>query len=137
REMYQDYVDRFNEDDPTFIQYYADDVELELPGKTIKGATEIRDFYKVVHSYIKETVEATHFISDENGIGVMLPSEFACYKDWSNGYFQRDLKAGEVMRTISFGLYWVKDGKITQIKAARYKQINDWQQEGFTLESGK
>lgn len=137
REKYQDYVDRFNADDPTFIKYYADDVELELPGKIIKGATNIRDFYKVVHSYIKETVQAAHFISDENGIGVMLPSEFACYKDWSGGYFKRDLKAGEVMRTISFGLYWVKDGKITQIKAARYKQINDWRQEGFKLENAK
>ena len=41
------------------------------------------------------------------------------------------------MRTISFGIYWVKDGKISQIKAARYKLINDWRQEGFKLDSAK
>jgi|GEM_PF-599667 len=137
REQYQDYVDRFNADDPTFIKYYHDDVELELPAATIKGATAIRDFYKVVHAHIKETVQFTHFVSDETGIAVVLPSEFACYKDWSGGYFPRDLKAGEVMRTISFGMYWVKDGKISQIKAARYKLVNDWRQEGFKLEGQK
>ena len=35
------------------------------------------------------------------------------YKDWDSPYFGRALKAGEVFRIISFGLYWVKDGRFT------------------------
>jgi hypothetical protein len=31
---------------------------------------------------------------------------------------------------VSFGLYWVENGLFRQIKAARYKLINDWRMEG-------
>jgi hypothetical protein len=34
-----------------------------------------------------------------------------------------------VFRVITFGLYWVEDGLFRQIKAARYKLVNDWQME--------
>jgi hypothetical protein len=69
------------------------------------------------------------FISTPTGIAAELPTEFRCYKDWENGYFQRPLKAGEVMRTVSFGLYEVQDRKFKHIRAARFKQIHDWRME--------
>jgi hypothetical protein len=60
-----------------------------------------------------------------------MPTEFRVFKDWPKpNFFNRDLKAGEVMRTITFGLYWVENGKFRQIRAARYKQVNDWRMEG-------
>ena len=60
-----------------------------------------------------------------------LPTEFRVYKDWAEpNYFRRPLKAGEVFRVISFGLYWIEDGLFRHIKAARYKLVNDWQMEG-------
>ena len=37
--------------------------------------------------------------------------------------------AGEVLRVISFGMYWVEDGLFRRIKAARYRLVNDWQME--------
>jgi hypothetical protein len=51
------------------------------------------------------------------------------YKDWENGFFQRPLKAGEVMRTISFVLYEVKGRRFHRIRTARYRQIHDWRME--------
>jgi hypothetical protein len=131
RESYMEYVGLFNANNPRFIEWYHPDVELELSNQVIKGATGIRDFYKDVKAHIKETVEITHFVSDATGIAGVMPTEFRVFKDWPKpNFFNRDLKAGEVMRTITFGLYWVENGKFRQIRAARYKQVNDWRMEG-------
>jgi len=129
REEFLEYVALFNANDPGFLRYYHDDVVLELGSTVIKGATGIRDFYGPVKAHIHEKVEVAQFISDATGIAAELPTEFRVYKDWENGFFQRPLKAGEVMRTISFGFYEVKDRKFRHIRAARYKQIHDWRME--------
>ena len=129
REEFMEYVTLFNANDPGFIRFYHDDVVFELGSTVIKGAQAIREFYVPVKAHIREKVEVAQFISDATGIAAELPTEFRCYKDWENGYFQRPLKAGEVMRTISFGLYEVKDRKFRRIRATRYKQIHDWRME--------
>jgi hypothetical protein len=129
REEFMEYVTLFNANDPKFIRYYHDDVVFELPGTVIKGATAIREFYGPVKAHIHEKVEVAQFVSDATGIAAELPTEFRVFKDWENGYFQRPLKAGQVMRTISFGLYEVKDRKFRRIRATRYKQIHDWRME--------
>jgi hypothetical protein len=131
RALYDDYLHRFNNNDMTFIDFYADDVELELGNATIKGPIGIRDFYAEVKAHIKETVEIGHYVADTTGIAAEMTTEFGVIKDWSGGYFQRDLKKGEVMRITGIGLYWVRDGKFTKIKFARLAQLNDWRQEGF------
>lgn len=129
REQYLDYVTLFNANDPRFIQYYHDDVEFELANAKIKGAQAIREFYAEVKTHIKETVTLTHFISDATGLATEIPTEFRVIKDWENGYFGRPLKVGMVMRIVSLGMYWVRDGKFTRIKSARLATINDWRME--------
>jgi hypothetical protein len=129
REEFLNYVKLFNANDPGFLRYYHDDVLFELTGTVIKGAAGIRDFYTPVKAHIHEKVEVAQFVSDATGIAAELPTEFRVYKDWENGFFQRPLKAGEVMRTISFGFYEVRDKKFTRIRAVRYKQIHDWKME--------
>jgi hypothetical protein len=129
REEFLEYVTLFNANDPKFIKFYHDDVVFELTNQTIKGATAIRDFYATVKAHIREKVEVAQFVSVATGIAAELPTEFRVFKDWENGYFQRPLKAGMVMRTISFGMYEVKDRKFQRIRATRYKQIHDWKME--------
>jgi hypothetical protein len=129
RERYMEYVTLFNANDPGFLKFYHEDVVLELRNQELHGAKAIRDFYAEVKTYIKETVQVTHYIADATGIAVELPSEFKVFKDWDSPYFGRKLKAGEAFRIISFGLYWVQDGRFKQIKAARYKLVNDWRME--------
>jgi hypothetical protein len=131
RERYMQYVEWFNANDPRFIEFYHPDVVLELGAATIQGGAAIRDFYADVKAHIHEKVEVTHYIADATGIAAELPTEFRVYKDWPEpNYFRRPLKAGEVYRVISFGLYWVDNGLFRHIKAARYKLVNDWQMEG-------
>lgn len=131
RDRYMQYVAWFNANDPRFLDFYHPDVELELGNATLKGANAIRDFYAQVKAHIHEKVEVTHYIADATGIAAELPTEFKVFKDWPTpNYFNRPLKAGEVFRVISFGLYWVEDGRFRQIKAARYKLVNEWRMEG-------
>ena len=129
REQFQEYITLFNNNDPRFIRYYHDDVVLELGDSAIRTPQGIRDFYAEVKAHIHEKVEVTHFVSDATGIAAQLPSEFKVYKDWENGFFKRPLKAGEVLRIVSFVMYWVQDGKFRHIKSARYKLVNDWKME--------
>jgi hypothetical protein len=130
RERYMQYVEWFNANDPRFIEFYHPDVVLELGASTIQGDQAIRDFYAEVKAHIHEKVEVTHYIADATGIAAELPTEFRVYRDWDEpNYFRRPLKAGEVFRVVSFGLYWVEDGRFRHIKAARYKLVNDWQME--------
>lgn len=128
---YLQYVSLFNNSDPRFIEFYHPDVELELGNATIKGATGIRDFYKEVHAHIHEKVEVSRYVADATGIAAELPSEFKVYRDWAEpNYFRRALRAGEVFRVISLGMYQVENGKFRHIKAARYKLVNEWRMEG-------
>ena len=128
---YLQYVNLFNNGDPRFIEFYHPDVVLELGNATINGATGIRDFYREVHAHIHEKVEVTRYVADATGIAAELPSEFKVYKDWpAPNYFNRPLKAGEVFRVISLGMYQVDNGQFRHIKAARYKLVNEWRMEG-------
>lgn len=127
---YLQYVNWFNQGDPRYLEFYHPDVVLELGNATINGATGIRDFYREVHAHIHEKVEVTHYVADATGIAAELPSEFKVYKDWAEpNYFRRTLKAGEVFRVISLGMYQVENGKFRHIKAARYKLVNEWRME--------
>ncbi len=132
REEYQDYVDRFNSNDMTFIDYYHPNVVLELGASEIVGDTGIRDFYANVKKYIRETVTVNQFISDEGGIAVEIPTTFECIADWADSFWGVPLRKGQVMRIISFGFYQVEDRKFRRVKAARYKVINDWRMEPVT-----
>jgi hypothetical protein len=129
KERYLDYVAKFNANDPSFTDYYHDDVVLQLGTTENKTAKGIRDFYAEVKAHIHEKVDITHYVADATGIAAELPTEFRVYKDWDNGFFGRPLKVGHVLRVVSLGLYWVKDGKFTHIKSARSKLLNDWQME--------
>lgn len=126
RAEYQTYVDLFNANDPRFIEYYHPDVVLELPGSEIRGATGIRDFYANVKKYIKEQVDVTVFVSDENTVAVEIPTRFECIADWEDSFWGVPLKKGQVMRIVSFGFYQVEDRKFKHIKSARYKLVHDW-----------
>ncbi|MBK9253250.1 MAG: nuclear transport factor 2 family protein [Proteobacteria bacterium] len=128
---YLQYVNWFNNGDPRYLEFYHPDVELELGNATIRSSSGIRDFYREVHAHIHEKVEVTHYVADATGIAAELPSEFKVYKDWAEpNYFRRPLKAGEVFRVISLGMYQVDNGRFRHIKAARYKLVHEWRMEG-------
>lgn len=129
RKEFERYISLFNNNQPSFVDFYDDNVVLELSNQPIEGKQGILDFYAEVKQHLIETVTIEHFVSDPTGLAVVLPTEFKCFKDWDSAFFRRSIKKGEVMRLVSFVIYWVQDKKFTKIKSARYKLINDWQKE--------
>jgi len=129
RAEYQVYLDKFNANDLSFIEYYHPNVELELGASKIVGDTGIRDFYANVKKYIKETVTVNEFVSDEHTIAVEIPTTFECIADWEDSFWGVPLKKGQVLRIVTFGFYRVEDRKFRYIKTARYKMVNDWRME--------
>ena len=132
-EQFREYITLFNNNDPGFIRYYHNDVTLELGATIIRTPAGIADFYSNVKSYIKESLQISQYISDANGIAVELPSEFGCFRDWPDSFWRRPIKRGEVLRIISFVFYHMEEGKFRWIRSARYRTVNDWRQEGFSL----
>lgn len=129
RARFERYLALFNANDPGYADYYRDDVMLELGTSTIQGRQGILDFYRDVKTHIRESLQLTDFISDANGIAAEVPTEFVCFNDWEDSFWGRPLKRGEVMRVISFAHYRVVNEQFAHIKSARYRLINDWQQE--------
>ena len=129
RERYLQPVDWFNRNDPRFLEFYDPDVVLELGNPTLVGSQAIGDFYAEVKAHLLEKVEVTRYIADASGIAAELPTQFRCIKDCPKGYFPRPLMLGEVLRVVTFGMYWMDKGRFRRIKAARYRLVNDWQME--------
>ena len=133
REQFEEYIGLFNQNAPGFIRFYHDDVVLELGDAVIRTPQGIADFYNNVKRHIRESLQIGQFIADADGIAVELPSEFGCFRDWPDSFWGRPIKQGEVLRIVSFVLYRVEDGRFKHIRSARYKLVNDWRQEGFSL----
>ena len=126
---FEDYLQRFNNNDMSFVEFYHPDVVMELANTQLEGTEDIRDFYANTKRYLKETVDVVNYVSDDGGIAVETRAEFKIIKDWPNSFFGRDMKAGEVMRRSGIILYQLQNNKFKHIKAARFKLFNDWRME--------
>lgn len=129
RADYERYVSLFNSNDWRFLEYYHPEVVFELGGQRFEGPEGIRSLYTPVKEHIRETVSITRFVSDADGVAVIIPTTFECIKDWQDSFWNRPLKKGEVLRIVSWGFYEVQDGKFRSILTTRSQIVNDWQME--------
>jgi hypothetical protein len=115
------YLDAFNNkryDD--LVPFYAPDVEVNLPGLTLRGPQEIVGFYKDFHTYVREFVEARYLVVDASGVAVEMYTEFECFRDYPNE--KLPFKKGEVRRLLNFVHYDLENGRFKRIRVARYQQ---------------
>jgi len=121
KESFQRYLDSFNNRlYDNLVPYYAADVEVSLPGITLKGPQAIVSFYKDFHQYVREHVEAKYLVIDETGIAVEMYSEFECFRDFAKEGLS--FKKGEVRKLLNFVHYDLENDKFKRIRVARYKQ---------------
>jgi hypothetical protein len=122
REFY-DYIDAFNRNDfAGFSRCYTDDVILELPSKELRGRAAIVDFYKLVKSRVRETLQINQVILDSDGLAAELDTEFYGLDDWPE-FIVAPLARGQSIRIVSFVHYRLRDGKFAHIKSARLKKL--------------
>ena len=130
RADYERYLDLFNKNDKRFLEYYHDEVVLELGDSTINGANGIWEFYAPVKEHIKETVICTTFVGDANGIAVEIPTVFECIKNWEDSFWGTDLIVGQVLEITSWAFYAIEDGKFKHIRTARAGGTGEWVMKG-------
>jgi len=120
RDDYERYITAFNDGDvERYSGYYARDVVLELGKRSIAGSQGIREFYAAVRSKVREVLVVRQFIGDETGVAAELDTSFEAIVDWPD-FIVRPIKAGEIIRLVSFVMYRIKDGKFIHIRAARF-----------------
>ena len=115
----QQYLDHFNNKQyDKQVAYYAPDVVYKVGSLTLTSPKQIADFYRDFHMYVKEHVRLADYAQNGDTVAVSMPSQFEAFKDYDkNGL---TYKAGENRYIVSFIFYKLENGKIKQIRVARY-----------------
>jgi ketosteroid isomerase-like protein len=123
-EQFSAYIDAFNRDDiATYGDYYADNVVLVLAGKTeLHGRKAIFDFYEVVKSQTRRTLQINKFVATPNHLAVELESEFLALQDLPEFTAGPMRKGGRIFIN-TFVLYDLRDGKFARIRSAQFRKI--------------
>ena len=123
-EQFSAYIDAFNRDDvATYGDYYADNVVLVLAGKTeLRGRKAIFDFYEVVKSQTRRTLQINKFVATPNHLAVELESEFLALQDLPEFTAGPMSKGGRIFIN-TFVLYDLRDGKFARIRSAPFRKI--------------
>ena len=115
----QAYLDHFNNKQyDQQVAYYAPDVVYKVGDLTLTSPKAIADFYRDFHMYVKEHVRIVDFVKNGDIVAVTMPSQFEAFKDYDKHGLK--YKAGENKYIVSFIFYKLQDGKIKQIRVARY-----------------
>ena len=124
RDDFETYIKAFNANDfEGFSKYYADDVDFQLgSGTHIVGREKIVEFYRGVKAHFDETLTIIDLFLGDTGAGLHVYTKFETIKDWPD-FELWPTKKGDVREIESLILYTIANGKITQIKSARFKEL--------------
>jgi ketosteroid isomerase-like protein len=129
RERYEKYIALYNKFDLAFLDYYADDVTLDMM-PPIKGRDAAMAFFKDMRSYVVDTIQVGVYVADQTGIAAQLTGEFHCVRDMPgtalSGLFGRSVKKGQVRRQQGTILYGVEKAKIKSITPSPPITLQDW-----------
>lgn len=129
RARFQKYIDLYCAFDPAFMDFYAEDVVMNLGPFQARGRQAIYDAYKPTRYNMKETIDVIFFTSDAGGMAAQVNGGFFCTGDIDNKdkRWDRPLKKGEVRRVRGVLLYTLdKNGKIKTIDGPPPEIIQDW-----------
>jgi ketosteroid isomerase-like protein len=123
-EQFSAYIDAFNRDDvAAYGDYYDDNVVLVIAGKTeLHGRKAIFDFYQVVKSQTRRTLQINKFVTTPNHLAVELQSEFLALQDLPEFTAGAMRKGGRIFIN-TFVLYDLHEGKFARIRSAPFRKI--------------
>jgi hypothetical protein len=131
RARYDQYLAAFNAKDYDGVaDFYVDPPRMEFFGIVITSREELKDFYRWLHSYVKESVTLRHFAASENCTACDAIVRIEARRDLTReeldskgatGFFP--IKAGEVQEIRQFIFYTVRDGRIEKVEAALPPQV--------------
>ena len=135
REVFDNYIERFNARDATAFEDYIDPNARIINGTLeIKGMQGMKDHYARIWRSFSEELHVERFVSDEQTIAIQMWTHFAAQKDDDDSPFGK-VKAGESFDYHGIIMYQLVNNKFTDIKVS-YLSFSYTDLEGKTKELG-
>jgi ketosteroid isomerase-like protein len=118
---YTKYIEAFNAgDDAALVRdFFTPDVLFESPPRRLRGADELLQFLNWAHDGIRELIRAQVVLRDESHIFAEIDMDFLATADRPDFTFGAR-KEGEHTTVKFFALYYLRDGRIAQLKTGRW-----------------
>jgi len=118
---YAKYIEAFNAgDDAALVRdFFTSDVLFQSGPRVLRGADELLAFLNWAHDGIRELIRAQLVLRDENHIFAEIDMDFVATKDRPDFTFGA-LKEGEHTTVKFFAVYYLRDGKVAQLKTGRW-----------------
>ncbi|RHW24067.1 nuclear transport factor 2 family protein [Nocardioides immobilis] len=135
REDYDEYIRRFNAQDPTaFDEYIADDLHMQNGLLEFDGRQGMRDHYARIWSSFSEDLTVERFVSDEQTAAVQMWAHFTALRDDPESLFG-PVRKGHTFDFRGLIRYDLRDGQFTDIRVA-YNSFISTDHEGVVTELG-
>jgi ketosteroid isomerase-like protein len=118
---YTEYVAAFNSGDDAALvkRFFTADVMFQSGTRVLRGADELLQFLNWAHDGIREIIRAQLVLRDENHIFAEIDMDFHATRDKPDFVFGA-LKQGEFTTVKFLVVYYLRDGKVAQLKASTW-----------------
>jgi hypothetical protein len=135
RSRYDDYVQRFNDKDPSaFDDFYAPDVRMQNGMVVMEGLGTIKENYSRLWSAFDDTLEVERWLSDGDLLTVQMHTTFRAITDEADTVFG-PVATGDVLEYRGLILYELEQDQFTDIVVA-YNQLMFTRTDGRREELG-
>lgn len=135
REVFDDYINRFNQRDATaFEDYIYPDAKVINGTLEIHGMQGMKDHYAMIWKNFSEELHVERFVSDEHTLAIQMWTHFTALKDEKESLFGA-VKAGETFDYHGIIMYELENDKFTSIKVS-YLSFTHTNHKGETVELG-
>ncbi|HEU4623824.1 MAG TPA: nuclear transport factor 2 family protein [Steroidobacteraceae bacterium] len=118
---YNEYIAAFNAGDDAALvsRFFTEDVVFQSGARVLHGADELRKFLAWAHDGIREIIRAQLVLRDESHIFAEIDMDFHATRDRPDFVFG-PLKQGEFTTVKFLVVYYLRDGKVAQLKASTW-----------------
>jgi hypothetical protein len=123
KEVFDDYINRFNKRDATtFDDYVHPDARILNGRLLINGRQGMKDHYARIWSGYTEELYVERYVSDEHTVAIEMRAHFTATKDDKKSVFGPIL-AGETFDSHNVIIYRIEDGLFIDIKIANLSRV--------------
>ena len=118
KEIFDDYISRFNGRDPTTFDDYIHPEARILNGRfLIRGRQGMKDHYAKIWSGYTEELKIERFVADDHTVAIEMEAHFTATRDDEESIFG-PIMAGETFDSHNVIIYRIDNGLFTDIKIA-------------------
>jgi hypothetical protein len=126
RADYDRYLAAFNARDyDTVCDFYAEPMNMDFFGVSIRSRADMKRFYGFLHSYVRESVSVQNFASSDTLTAVDALVRIEAFRDLDAATLAANgcaaflpIKAGEVQQLRQFIFYTIRNQKIAKVECA-------------------